>query len=677
MSNEIITRIQELKSKINQYSHEYYVMDQPTVPDAEYDRLFRELLTLETQNPQYIDAHSPTQRVGGTLLDGFSEITHKVPMLSLDNVFNDDEFGDFVSKMLSRVNFAKEDDVEYTCETKLDGLAASIYYIDGKLTQAATRGDGLSGEDITAQVKTIPNVPLTLFGDYPRVLEVRGEVVMPLKGFNAYNEKMKQTGGKTLANPRNGASGSVRQLNPRKTAERPLAFYAYSLGECDAVKTPLPQTHYDRLMELKRWGIPVSAEIKKAIGKKAVIAYYQDILSRRAQLTHEIDGVVIKVNDTNFQERLGFASRVPRWAIAYKFPAQEEMTVLEDVDFQIGRTGAVTPVARLTPVHVGGVMVSNCTLHNQDEVERLGIKIGDTVIVRRAGDVIPQLLGVVLEKRPDDAKDIIFPKNCPICNSPTEREDGESTLRCTGSLICNAQVRETIKDFAARKRMNIDGLGDKLVDALHATGSLKDVSDIYTLKSTDISSLEGQGEKSAEKLLKAIETSKSTTLDKFIYSLCIREVGESTAADFAKVFRTFEAFQSATYEQLIDVPNVGKVVANYVLKFFADEANAELVNRLLDAGINWPEIKEISADEQPLIGKTYVLTGSFNTISRNEIKAILIGLGAKVSGSVSAKSDALVAGEKAGSKLSKASDLGVPIKDEEAILDELKAFGAL
>lgn len=677
MSNEIITRIQELKAKINQYSHEYYVMDQPTVPDIEYDRLFRELLTLEAQNPQYIDAHSPTQRVGGALLNGFSEVTHKVPMLSLDNVFDDDELGGFVSKMLSRVNFAKEDDVEYTCETKLDGLAASIYYIDGKLIQAATRGDGLVGEDVTAQVKTIPNVPLTLIGDYPRVLEVRGEIVMPLKGFNAYNEKMVQTGGKTLANPRNGAAGSVRQLDPRKTAERPLAFYAYSLGECDAVKTPLPQNHYDRLMELKRWGIPVSNEVKKATGKKAVIEYYQDILSRRAQLTHEIDGVVIKVNDTSFQERLGFASRVPRWAIAYKFPAQEEMTVLEDVDFQIGRTGAVTPVARLTPVHVGGVMVSNCTLHNQDEIERLGVKVGDTVVVRRAGDVVPQLLRVIIEKRPDDAKDIIFPKNCPICNSPTEREDGEATLRCTGNLVCTAQVRETIKDFAARKRMNIDGLGDKLVDALHATGALKDVSDIYTLKSTDVSSLEGQGDKSAAKLLKAIETSKTTTLDKFIYSLCIREVGESTAADFAKTFRTFEAFQSATYEQLIDVPNVGKVVANYVLKFFADEANIELVNRLLDAGINWPEIKEMSADEQPLIGKTYVLTGSFNTISRSEIKSLLIGLGAKVSGSISAKSDALVAGEKAGSKLSKASDLGVPIKDEEAIVAELKAFGAL
>lgn len=677
MSDQIRLRIQELTTQINKYSHEYYVLDNPTVPDAEYDRLFRELLTLEEQNPQYIDSHSPTQRVGGAPLAGFEEITHKVPMLSLDNVFDDGEFSDFVGRMRSRVSLAIEDAIEYTCETKLDGLAASIYYIDGKLTQAATRGDGLVGENITAQVKTIPNVPLTLTGNYPRILEVRGEIVMPIAGFNAYNEKMKQTGGKELVNPRNGAAGSIRQLDPRKTAERPLAFYAYSLGECEDVQSPMPETHFERLQELKRWGIPVSNEVKKVVGTQAVFDYYQDILSRRADLSHDIDGVVIKVNDIDAQQRLGFASRVPRWAIAYKFPAQEEMTILEDVDFQVGRTGAVTPVARLKPVFVGGVTVSNCTLHNQDEVERLGLMIGDTVIIRRAGDVIPQCLGAVAERRQENAKPIVFPTHCPVCNSPTERPEGEAVVRCTGKLICDAQVRETIKDFAARKRMNIDGLGDKLVDALHASGALKDVSDIYALQSADISSLEGQGDKSAEKLLKAIEKSKSTTLDKFIYSLCIREVGESTARDFAQTFRTLEAFQSATFEQLTDVPNVGKVVAQYVLDFFADEANVALVQRLLDAGINWPEIKEVSADEQPLLGKTYVLTGSFNAISRNEIKALLIGLGAKVSGSISAKSDALVAGEKAGSKLSKAADLGVPVKDEDAILAELKEFGVL
>lgn len=678
MSNEIGKRIQELKLKINKYSHEYYVLDEPTIPDVEYDRLFRELLTLENENPHFIEPHSPTQRVGGALLDGFAEVTHKVPMLSLDNVFDDEELGDFVSKMLTRVNFSEQDDIEYTCETKLDGLAASIYYIDGKLTQAATRGDGLVGEDITAQVKTIPNVPLNLVGDYPRVIEVRGEIVMPLKGFNAYNAKMKQTGGKTLANPRNGAAGSIRQLDPQKTAERPLAFYAYSLGECEHTQVPLPNTHFDRLSELKRWGIPISNEVKKVVGTKAVIEYYDDILTRRADLTNEIDGVVIKVNNTDVQQRLGFASRVPRWAIAYKFPAQEEMTTLEDVDFQIGRTGAVGPVARLTPVHVGGVMVSNCTLHNQDEIERLGVRIGDTLVISRAGDVIPKINRVVFEKRPENTREITFPKSCPICSSPTERVPGEAIMRCTGKLVCDAQVREIIKDFAARKRMNIDGLGDKLVDALHASGALKDVSDIYSLTADDISSLDGQGEKSAAKLLRAIDKSKTTTLDKFIYSLCIREVGESTAADFAKTFLTFEAFKNATYEQLIDVQNVGDIVANYVLDFFSDDANIALINRLvLDSGINWPDVKKVSADEQPLIGKTYVLTGSFNSISRNEIKELLVGLGAKVSGSISAKSDALVAGEKAGSKLKKAAELGVPVKDEDAILAELKSFGAI
>jgi len=677
MSDQIRLRIQELTTQINKYSHEYYVLDNPTVPDAEYDRLFRELLTLEEQHPEYTDPHSPTQRVGGEPLAEFEQVTHKVPMLSLDNVFDDGEFNDFVSRMRSRVSLAVEDAIEYTCETKLDGLATSIYYIDGKFTQAATRGDGIVGENITAQVKTIPNVPLTLTGDYPRILEVRGEIVMPLNGFNAYNENMKKTGGKELVNPRNGAAGSVRQLDPRKTAERPLAFYAYSLGECERLQVPMPESHFERLQELKRWGIPVSNEVKKVVGTQAVLDYYQDILSRRAQLTHEIDGVVIKVNDINAQQRLGFASRVPRWAIAYKFPAQEELTVLEGVDFQVGRTSAITPVARLKPVFVGGVTVSNCTLHNQDEIERLGIKIGDTVVILRSGDVVPKIKSVVLERRPENARDIVFPTHCPVCSSPTERPEGEAILRCTGRLICDAQVRETIKDFAARKRMNIDGLGDKLVDALHASGALKDVSDIYTLQSRDISSLEGQGEKSAEKLLKAIEKSKATTLDKFIYSLCIREVGESTARDFAQTFRTLEAFQSATFEQLFDVPNVGKVVSQYVLDFFADEANMALVQRLLDAGINWPEIKEVSADEQPLLGKTYVLTGSFNTISRNEIKALLIGLGAKVSGSISAKSDALVAGEKAGGKLAKADSLGVPVKDEDAIVAELKGFGAI
>lgn len=675
MDQVLMQQVQQLRQQLEDYSYQYYVLDNPTVPDAEYDRLYRELQQLEQLHPELISPDSPTQRVGAAPLTKFGQVSHSIPMLSLDNAFDDAEFAAFCKRMADRLDSSQH--FSFCCEPKLDGLAVSIRYENGVLVQAATRGDGYTGEDITSNIKTIRAVPLKLKGDaLPAVLEVRGEVFMPLAGFNAMNDKARAAGEKVFANPRNAAAGSLRQLDPKITAQRPLMFYAYAVG---AVEDPAnlldSSSHYQRLMQLKTWGLPVCPEIRLVQGAQAALDYYQDILKRRSQLAYEIDGVVIKVSDLAQQQALGFVARAPRWAIAFKFPAQEMLTTLLDVEFQVGRTGAITPVARLEPVVVGGVTVSNATLHNQDEIDRLGIKIGDSVIVRRAGDVIPQIVSVVVEQRPDSARDIVFPAQCPVCGSAVERVTGEAVARCSGGLFCAAQLKESIKHFVSRKAMDIEGLGDKLVEQLVEQQLVKNPADIYQLDMAALVGLERMAEKSALKLLNAIAQSKNTTLARFIYALGIREVGEATALNLANHFASLEALQQATLEQLLDVADVGAVVAEHVSGFFAETHNQSVISALLAAGIHWPDIVKQAATEQPLAGQTLVLTGTLTSMGRDEAKAGLQRLGAKVSGSVSAKTHAVIAGDNAGSKLAKATELNVPVWSEQQMLDLFTQYG--
>lgn len=658
-------QINQLKAQIENYNYQYYVLDNPTVPDAEYDRLMRELIALEEANPALKSADSPSQKVGGMALAAFEKVNHEVPMLSLDNAFDESEFYAFDKRMKDRLKDAS--DLAFCCEPKLDGLAVSILYENGVLVRAATRGDGQVGENITENVKTIRNVPLRLRGDsIPARLEVRGEVFIDDKGFAKLNQTQQEKGDKTFANPRNAAAGSLRQLDPKITASRPLMLYAYSTGVVEGFE--LAATHYEQLMQLKEWGLPVCPEIRTADNAKDAFAYYSDILARRAALGYEIDGVVIKVNDKAIQQTLGFVARAPRWAIACKFPAQEELTTLLDVEFQVGRTGAITPVARLEPVYVGGVTVSNATLHNADEIERLGVHIGDTVIIRRAGDVIPQVASVVLDRRPENSKEIVFPIACPVCESHVERIDGEAVARCSGGLVCEAQRKEAIKHFASRKALDVDGLGDKVVEQLVDRKLIQTPADLFSLSQGYIESLERMGPKSAENLVAALEKAKQTTLAKFLYSLGIREVGEATAQNLANHYKTLDALQNASIEGLQDVSDVGEIVAKHVYYFFKEEHNQEVIDALIAAGLQWPDIEEKSQDEMPLDGLTYVLTGTLNQMGRSEAKAKLQALGAKVSGSVSAKTHALVAGEKAGSKLTKAQDLGVDVLTEDDML---------
>ncbi|MEO3678826.1 NAD-dependent DNA ligase LigA [Rheinheimera sp. FR7-31] len=675
MDQVLMQQVQQLRQQLEDYSYQYYVLDNPTVPDAEYDRLYRELQQLEQLHPELISPDSPTQRVGAAPLTKFGQVSHSIPMLSLDNAFDDAEFAAFCKRMADRLDSSQQ--FSFCCEPKLDGLAVSIRYENGVLVQAATRGDGYTGEDITSNIKTIRAVPLKLKGDaLPVVLEVRGEVFMPLAGFNAMNDKARAAGEKVFANPRNAAAGSLRQLDPKITAQRPLMFYAYAVG---AVEDPAnlldSRSHYQRLMQLKTWGLPVCPEIRLVEGVQAALDYYQDILKRRSQLAYEIDGVVIKVSDLAQQQALGFVARAPRWAIAFKFPAQEMLTTLLDVEFQVGRTGAITPVARLEPVVVGGVTVSNATLHNQDEIDRLGIKIGDSVIVRRAGDVIPQIVSVVVEPRPDSARDIVFPSQCPVCGSAVERVTGEAVARCSGGLFCAAQLKESIKHFVSRKAMDIEGLGDKLVEQLVEQQLVKNPADIYQLDMAALVGLERMAEKSALKLLNAIVQSKNTTLARFIYALGIREVGEATALNLANHFASLEALQLATLEQLLDVADVGAVVAEHVSGFFAEAHNQDVISALLGAGIHWPDIVKQAETEQPLAGQTLVLTGTLTSMGRDEAKAGLQRLGAKVSGSVSAKTHAVIAGDNAGSKLAKATELNVPVWSEQHMLDLFTQYG--
>ncbi|MBC7009469.1 NAD-dependent DNA ligase LigA [Pseudoalteromonas sp. BZK2] len=665
MSSPIFEQISQLRAQLEEHNHNYYVLDAPSIPDAEYDRLMRELSALEQANPEFQSPDSPSQKVGGAALDKFEQVTHQVPMLSLDNAFSEEEFAAFNRRIKERLMDNKE--LTFCCEPKLDGLAVSIIYRDGVLVQAATRGDGMVGENITQNVKTIRNVPLKLRGDdFPAELEVRGEVFMDSAGFAKLNSEAEKRGDKVFVNPRNAAAGSLRQLDSKVTAKRPLMFYAYSTGL--VADGQLPEDHYQQLAKLTDWGLPLCPETKLVEGQQAALDYYQDILTRRSSLAYEIDGVVIKVNDKKHQERLGFVARAPRWAIAFKFPAQEEITQLLDVEFQVGRTGAITPVARLEPVFVGGVTVSNATLHNGDEIARLGVKIGDTVIIRRAGDVIPQITQVVLERRPDDAKDIEFPATCPICDSHVERIEGEAVARCTGGLVCQAQRKQAIKHFASRKALDVDGLGDKIVDQLVDRELIKTPADLFILKQGHFESLERMGPKSAKNLVNALQDAKQTTLAKFLYSLGIREVGEATAQNLANHFLTLEKITQASVDALTEVSDVGEIVAKHVRGFFSEEHNMAVVNALVEQGIHWPELTAPSADAQPLAGLTYVLTGTLSELNRNDAKARLQALGVKVSGSVSAKTDALIAGEKAGSKLTKAQDLGIDVLTEADLI---------
>ncbi|RUO26089.1 DNA ligase [Aliidiomarina minuta] len=662
----------DLRQRLQQYSYEYYVLDQPSVPDAEYDRLFERLQQIEEEHPALVSDSSPTRKVGAPPAGAFATVTHEVPMLSLDNAFDETSMNAFLQRIEERLQTRP---VAWCAEPKLDGAAVSILYEDGKLVQAATRGDGYKGENITSNVRTIRNVPLQLRGDFPQRLEVRGEVFMPLAGFEKFNEKARQQGDKVFANPRNAAAGSLRQLDSRITAQRPLQFYAYAMGQVEPQRQLDDDSHYQRLLQLKKWGLPVCPQTRRLSDSKDCEAYYKKLGEERAGLPYEIDGVVFKVDAIEGQQQLGFVSRAPRWAIAYKFPAQEQLTWLRGVDFQVGRTGAITPVARLEPVTVAGVTVSNATLHNADEIERLGVRIGDRVTVRRAGDVIPQVVGVVLDERPQETSAIEFPTQCPVCDSAIERVEGEAVARCSGGLYCAAQRKQALMHYASRKAMDIDGLGDKLIDALVERDWVKSPADLYHLQVRELASLPRMGEKSARNLVEAIDKSRETTLARFLYSLGIREVGEATAQSLAAHFADLKALMQADPESLQEVPDVGVIVAEHLYQFFREGHNIEIIKALTegDKAVRWPQVEAASADDKPLAGHTYVLTGSLSSMTREEAKAQLMALGAKVTGSVSASTTALIAGDKAGSKLSKAEALGVEVLNEEQLATLLQS----
>lgn len=664
-SNE--QKLTELRTTLRHHEYLYHVMDTPEIPDAEYDRLMRELRELEAQHPELITPDSPTQRVGAAPLASFSQIRHEVPMLSLDNVFDEESFLAFNKRVQDRLK--NSDDLTYCCELKLDGLAVSILYENGLLVQAATRGDGTTGEDITSNVRTIRAIPLKLRGDnIPQRLEVRGEVFLPQAGFEKINEEARRTGGKVFANPRNAAAGSLRQLDPRITAKRPLTFFCYGVGVLEGGE--LPASHSARLQQFKFWGLPVSERVKLCHTPEEVLTYYRKVEEDRPNLGFDIDGVVIKVDSLALQEQLGFVARAPRWAVAFKFPAQEQMTFVRDVEFQVGRTGAITPVARLEPAHVAGVLVSNATLHNADEIERLGLRIGDKVVIRRAGDVIPQVVNVVLSERPEETQEIVFPTHCPVCHSDVERVEGEVVTRCTGGLICGAQRKESLKHFVSRRALDVDGMGDKIIDQLVEKEYVHTPADLFQLTPGKLTGLDRMGPKSAQNIVDALEKSKETTFARFLYALGIREVGEATAAGLAAHFGTIEALEQASIDDLQKVPDVGIVVATHVRNFFAEESNREVIAQLRKEGVRWPAPVVVNAEEidSPFAGKTIVLTGSLSQLSRDDAKAQLVALGAKVAGSVSKKTDLVIAGEAAGSKLAKAQELGIAVIDEDEML---------
>jgi len=664
MSKLIAQQITRLRHEIEKYNQQYYQLDAPSVTDAEYDRKLRQLRALEEENPQLALATSPTQTVGSQVLSSFNKINHEVPMLSLDNVFSTDDILDFIERINNRLKRSLA--LSFCVEPKLDGLAISLLYEKGHLVRAATRGDGAVGEDVTLNVKTIKNIPHQLTGkNIPLRLEVRGEVVMPIADFQQYNQQALANDTKAFVNPRNAAAGSLRQLDSSITATRPLAFYSYGIGIIE--QGELANSHYQRLQQLKSWGLPLSEEVQLKEGAEGCFEYYQYLLEKRNTLDYEIDGIVYKIDDIALQEELGFVARAPRWATAHKFPAQEEQTDLLDVEFQVGRTGAITPVAILKPVFVGGVTVSRASLHNADEIQRLNIKIGDTVIIRRAADVIPQIVKVQASNNAV-SKAIIFPSLCPVCQSDIERIEDEAIARCTGGLYCAAQRKEAIKYFSSRKAMNIDGLGEKVAEQLVDAELINTPADLFKLNAEQLIPLERMGAKKAENLISAIEQSKQTQIAKFILALGIREVGEATAKNLANYFLTLPAIQEASTETLLKVDDIGEIVAQHIRRFFKQAHNQEVIQKLLDAGISWPELQRKSQTESPLKDKIFVLTGSLVKMGRAEAKQALESLGAKVSGSVSKKTDYVVAGESAGSKLKKAQDLNLEILNEDDLL---------
>lgn len=662
--NKIISKIKKLREEINEHNYRYYVLDDPNISDAEFDKLFLELKELEKNYPDLIVPDSPTQRVGAKPLKQFAPVQHDVPMLSLENAFSEEDVLDFERRVKERLHETQE--IEYICEPKLDGLAVNVRYEGGVLTRASTRGDGETGEDITENVRTILSVPLRLRGnDFPSILDARGEVFMTKEGFNQLNEKARQSGDKIFVNPRNAAAGSVRQLDPQVTASRPLSIYFYGVGLMLGVDAP--KTQYELLHAFKKWGLPINPEMKKLKGIKACLNCYDALSQKRISLFYEMDGVVYKVNQIEWQTKLGYVSRAPRWAIAHKFPAEEVQTDIESVQFYVGRTGALTPVAHLVPVFVSGVTVSNATLHNMDEIHRKDVMVGDRVIVRRAGDVIPEIVSVIKEQRPKYAKKIVLPHFCPICHSKIEQIEGEAVAYCSGGLFCPAQRKGGIKHFASRRAMNIDGLGDRLVDQLVNSGLISTTADLYTLTLEQLADLERMGKKSAQNLLDELVKSKNTTLPRFLYSLGIKEVGEATAKLLAEHFSDLDPLMAANELELQQVMDIGPVVAKHIVHFFNEKHNREVIDKLIKAGIHWQKLTK-QKKSLPLEKMTFVLTGTLDHLSREEAKEKLESLGAKVSGSVSSKTHYVIAGRDPGSKLDKAKELGIKIINETEFL---------
>ncbi|MDO9438755.1 NAD-dependent DNA ligase LigA [Hydrogenophaga sp.] len=674
-------RAAELRAQLHHHAHRYYTLDEPEIPDAEYDKLFQELQAIETAHPELLTNDSPTQRVGGRVLDMFTPVRHKLPMLSINTETDTEPSGarNFDTRVRRALGLSETDPpVEYVAELKFDGLAMSLRYEQGVLVQAATRGDGEVGEDVTTNIRTIQQVPLRLPADAPPVLEVRGEVYMRRDQFDALNEKQRAKiaagakGEKTFVNPRNAAAGAVRQLDSGIAAQRPLSFFAYSWGEVEGDENP-PASQYDWLMRLKAWGFPVAAQTTVAVGADALVEFHQRVGDNRDQLPYDIDGVVYKVNALALQKQLGFVSREPRWAVAHKYPAQEQLTTVLAIDVQVGRTGKLTPVAKLAPVFVGGVTVTNATLHNELEARRKDVRVGDTVIVRRAGDVIPEVVSVLVDKRAGDPPPFTMPSHCPVCGSDAVREEGEADHRCTGGLFCAAQRKEAILHFAHRRAVEVEGLGDKLVEQLVDSGLIKTLPDLYKLGFTTLAGLERMADKSAQKIVDALEKSKQTTLPRFLFGLGIRHVGESTAKALARHFGKLDGVMDASVEALSEVDDVGPVVAQSIHTFFEQPHNREVVEQLRACGLTWEEGEPAERAPQPLASKTFVLTGTFPTLSRDQAKDLLEAAGAKVSGSVSKKTDYVVAGAEAGSKLDKAQTLGVAVIDEAAMLGMLSA----
>lgn len=661
---EIRHQVEQLRKKINEHDHRYYILSEPVIPDAVYDELFRKLKQLEEKYPQLIVPTSPTQRVGSEPLKTFKIVFHEIPMLSLDNVFDQAGMRAFDKRIRKRLK--SDEPIEYICEPKMDGVALSLTYQNGELVRASTRGDGFSGEDVTQNARTISTIPLQLQGqDFPRKVEIRGEVLMPRRGFKKFNREAEKKGEKVFANPRNAASGSLRQLDPRITAKRPLIFYGYLLGK--VVGGDLPRKHSDLLVQFKKWGIPVISETMVVKDVEGCFGYYEALRRIRDTIPFDIDGVVVKVNSFSLQEKSGFVSRAPRWAIAYKFAAEERTTVVNDIEFHVGRTGAVTPIARLEPISIGGVTVKNATLHNFNELHRKDVRVGDTVIVRRSGDVIPEIVAPLLAKRPKNAKIVNIPTSCPVCQAEVVKLESETAARCMGGLYCHAQLRETIKHFVSRRAMDIEGLGDKWVTLFIKEKLIKDITSIYELNKASLLDLPRIRERSAGNVLTAIEKSKKTSLSRFLYALGIRGVGETMARTLAWHFNELELLMEASNEELLTIKDVGPVMVENIRGFFQQKHNVGLINKLIRLGVHWPKEKIIIKSE--IARKTFVLTGSLKTLTRDEAKEKIERLGGKVSSNVSKNTDYLVAGKNPGDKYEKAKELNVSIIDEKIFLE--------